>query len=166
LDLRKLFKGPVRDKDTQMEYSSSKLDVSIRSEYMEQILAQLRRYHIPGETVTVEIREIGQSEGHPVFQGMLRLVSWQRKAVVRLLLGFPLIESSVRKAIAASWLEDVSRFDGLWLHTSSQFGAEGLTHLRTLILTLESVESSPAGRGVPEVDDNNVEAVSRFRDGS
>jgi hypothetical protein len=97
---------------------------------------------------------------------MLRLISWQRKSVVRLLLGFPLIESSVRKAIAASWLEDVSRFDGLWLHTSSQFGAEGLTHLRTLILTLESVEASSAARGVPEVDDDDVEPMSRFSNGS
>ena len=163
--MRKLFRGPARDKDTQMEYSSSKLDVSIRSEYMEQILAQLRRYHIPGETVTVEIREVGQVDGHPVFQGMLRLVSWQRKAVVRLLLGFPLLESSVRKAIATTWLEDVSRFEGLWLHTSSQFGGDGLTHLRTLILTLESVEASAAERGVPEVDEAN-EATSRFRNGT
>ena len=165
MDLRKLFKGPVRDKDTQLEYSSSKLDVSIRSEYMEQILAQLRRYQIPGEIVTVEIRETGQFEGHPVFQGVLRLVSWQRKPVVRLLLGFPLIESSVRKAISTTWLEDVSHFDGLWLHTSNQFGAEGMTHLRTLILTLESVESSAAGRGVPEVDEA-IEATSRLRNGS
>lgn len=165
MDFRKLFKGPPRDKDTQLEYSSSKLDLSIRSEYMEQILAQLRRYHIPGDTVTVEIREVGQFEGHPVFQGMLRLVGWQRKAVVRLLLGFPLIEASVRKAIAASWLEDVSRFEGLWLHTSSQFGTEGLTHLRTLIVTLESVEASATRTAVPEVDDED-DAVSRLRSGT
>lgn len=165
MDFRKLFRGPARDKDTQLEYSSSKLDVSIRSEYMEQILGQLRRYHIPGETVTVEIREVGQVEGHPVFQGILRLVSWQRKPVVRLLLGLPLLESSVRKAISTTWLEDVSHFDGLWLHASSQFGAEGMTHLRTLILTLESVEASATGRGVPEVDED-VEAMSRLRNGT
>ena len=164
MDLRKLFRGPVRDKDTQLEYSSSKLDVSIRSEYMEQILAQLRRYQIPGETVTVEIREVGLSEGHPVFQGILRLVGWQRKPVVRLLLGLPLLESSVRKAISTTWLEDVSHFEGLWLHTSSQFGAEGMTHLRTLILTLESIESDAANRGVPEVDED--EPTSRFRNGA
>lgn len=151
MDLRKLFRTPVRDKDTQLEYSSSKLDVSIRSEYMEQILTQLRRYGISSDVVVVEIREAGQFEGHPVFQGALRLIAWQRKPVLRLLLGLPLIESSVRKAIDTTWLSDLSHFDGLWLHPSPEFGQQGAAELRNLILSLESGAVNGLG-AVPGLD--------------
>ena len=70
-----------------MEFGSSKLDTSIRSEYMEQVLGQLKRFGIPNDMVRVEIGEAGLSEdGHPMFHAMLRIDAWQRKPGVRLLL--------------------------------------------------------------------------------
>jgi hypothetical protein len=139
LDLRKLFGSPA-DADTQMEYGSSKLDISIRSEYMEQVLEQLRRFGVPADMVTVDIVEAGMStDGHPVFQAMLRVVAWQRKPAVRLLLGLPLLELNVRKALQRTWLDEVSHFSGLWLQSSSELKATtASTEIRSLIHLLEA----------------------------
>jgi hypothetical protein len=61
-------------------------------------------------------------------------------------------------------VEDVSHFDGLWLHPSSQFDAQGAAELRGIILALESVASGERG-SVPGLDEG-IDAVQRIHNGS
>ena len=141
---KKLFRQPAAD--TQMEFGSSKLDTSIRSEYMEQVLGQLKRFGIPPDMVMVEIGEAGLSDdGHPKFHAMLRIVAWQRKPGVRLLLGLPLLEHSIRKALEATWLHEVSQFGGVWLQPSGLLdGGVAGSEIRGMIQALEAIGSAPA----------------------
>ncbi|ROZ69358.1 hypothetical protein EEB15_22830 [Ramlibacter sp. WS9] len=140
---KNLFRQPAAD--TQMEFGSSKLDTSVRSEYMEQVLAQLKRFGIPPDMAMVEIGEAGMSEqGHPIFHAMLRIVAWQRKPGVRLLLGLPLLEHNIRKALEATWTAEVSDFGGVWLQPSGllEDGAAA-AEIRGMIHALEAIGSAP-----------------------
>lgn len=49
---------------------------------------------------------------------MLQLQGWERQAAFRTMLGLPMLKDRVRRALSGSWLQDVSRFGGLWLHAS------------------------------------------------
>jgi hypothetical protein len=140
---KRLFRQPAAD--TQMEFGSSKLDTSIRSEYMEQVLGQLKRFGIPADMVKVEIGEAGMSDdGHPMFHAMLRIVAWQRKPGVRLLLGLPLLEHSIRKALEATWLNEVSQFGGVWLQPSGLLdGGTAGSEIRGMIQALEAIGQAP-----------------------
>jgi hypothetical protein len=150
LVFKRLFRQPAAD--TQMEYSSSKLDTSLRSEYLEQVILQLRRFGIPAELVTIDIQEAGPaSDGQPVFQAMLRLVGWQKKACVRLLLGLPLLELNIRRALDATWLVDISHFGGIWLQPTADLDV-GAPELRAMILALEA-GLPEAGIALPRMDD-------------
>lgn len=141
---KKLFRQPAAD--TQMEFSSSKLDTSVRSEYMEQVLGQLKRFGIPPDMAMVEIGEAGISEqGHPIFHAMLRIVAWQRKPGVRLLLGLPLLEHNIRKALESTWTAEVSDFGGVWLQPSALLeDGEAAAEIRGMIHALEAIGAAPA----------------------
>ena len=117
MDLRKIFHPP--EADTEVEYGSSELESNIRAEYRSQVLDQLARFGITPEVVSVDMRAAGFIEGRAVFLAMLKLVAWERKQGVRLLLGLPLLEIHVRRAIQGTWLVEASHFGGLWLHPSS-----------------------------------------------
>ena len=118
MDLRKLFQTP--ETDTDIEYGSPKAGDSVPGEYRAEVRRQLKRFGVPSELVSIDIRTAGSADGKPVFMVMLRLVNWQQRPGVRLLLGLPILELNARKAIQASWLSEVSHFGGLWLHPSSQ----------------------------------------------
>jgi hypothetical protein len=76
---------------------------------------------------------------------MLRLVQWHRASAVRLLLGLPILETRLRRALKGSWVLDVSHFNGLWLHTSGQLqDARAMQELRELVLGIEKMDSKPA----------------------
>lgn len=140
---KNLFRQPAVD--TQMEFGSSKLDTSVRSEYMEQVLGQLKRFGIPPDMAMVEIGEAGMSEqGHPIYHAMLRIVAWQRKPGVRLLLGLPLLEHNIRKALETTWTAEVSDFGGVWLQPSGllEDGAAA-AEIRGMIHALEAIGSAP-----------------------
>lgn len=143
---KKLFR-PAPAADTRMEYAQSKLDTSIRAEYMEQVLNQLQRFGVPQGMVAVEVGESGLSpEGQPMFHAMLKLVSWHRKPGVRLLLGLPLLEYNIRKALETSWLGDISKFSGLWLQPSAVLEKEGAAaEIRSMIIALESIGAESGG---------------------
>ena len=123
MDLRKLFHPP--EADTELEYGSSELETSVRAEYKRHVLDQLARFGVPAEVVSVDMRAGGSVEGKAVYLAMVRLIAWQHKPCVRLLLGLPLIEINVRKAVGSSWLSEVTHFGGLWLHPSSQLHGSG-----------------------------------------
>lgn len=137
MDLRKLFHAP--EADTEMEFGSSELEMSIRTEYRQHVQDQLARFGIPPDVADVEMRDAGIFEGQPVFLAMVRLVRWRRKPSLRLLLGLPLLELNVRRALQNTWLVGVSHFGGLWLHPSSQLAhTNAAAEIRTLVAVLES----------------------------
>ena len=141
-----------------MEFGSSKLDTSIRSEYMEQVLGQLKRFGIPPDMVTVEIGEAGLSDdGHPMFHAMLRIVAWQRKPGVRLLLGLPLLEHSIRKALDATWLSEVSHFGGVWMQPSGLLdNGAAASEIRGMIHALEAIGPAPVPGTTPGAEDSSA----------
>ena len=145
MDLRKIFHTP--EADTEVEYGSSELESSIRAEYRSQIMDQLARFGIPPQFVSVDMRAAGFIEGRAVFLAMLKLIAWERKPGVRLLLGLPLLEVQVRRAIQGTWLVEASHFGGLWLHPSSQLqrshAAAQIQHLLIEIETDDAAASSP-----------------------
>lgn len=154
MDLRKLFHAP--EADTEMEYGSSELEKSVRSEYQQQIQEQLARFGVPPDVAVVEMRHAGIFEGLPVMLAMVRLIAWQRKPAMRLLLGLPLLELNVRRTLQSTWLVDVSHFGGLWLHPSSQLErSNAAAEIRTLIAGFES-EGSEAQETLPHLDEEQA----------
>jgi hypothetical protein len=84
---------------------------------------------------------------------MLRLVSWERTSAIRLLLGLPILESRLRRAVRGSWLREVSHFGGVWVHASGQMqDPDAMEDLRTLILETErrdqELSQPPSGSDV------------------
>jgi hypothetical protein len=64
---------------------------------------------------------------------------------VRLLLGLPILESRLRRALKGSWMYDVSHFSGVWLHASGQLqDTPAMQDLRELVVEIEKMESEPA----------------------
>lgn len=143
-DLRKLFvremrarKGQGLDPDSDYHPSDRQGD-GLEVEYQSLIATQFRRLGIATGCVTVEVRKLGRApDGYDVFVGMVRLETWERESALRMLLGLPLLESKVRKAVRGTWLADYSHFGGLWLHSAEQLHSmPGARELRDLLLQL------------------------------
>lgn len=142
-DIRKLFaresrvpdSAPGHDPDSDYHHASGE---GLEVEYAQLIAAQLRRSGISLRCTTVEVRKLGHApDGFDVFVGMLRLHRWDRGPALRLLVGLPLLETRVRRAVRSTWLADYSHFGGLWLHASEQLqSSPGPTELRQLLLAL------------------------------
>jgi hypothetical protein len=153
IDLKKFFvrsaAHPHADHDIDPDsdyHPSDKGGDGLEVEYQSLIATQFRRWGIPPACITIEVRRLGQApDGFDVFVGMVRLVRWDRDAVLRVLLGLPLLETKVRKTVRATWLADFSHFAGLWLHASEHMQAGG--ELRDLITQLTPFPSSSAAAG-------------------
>ena len=154
-DLRKLFVREVRahkgheiDPDSDYHPSDRKGD-GLEVEYQTLIATQFRRWGIAPGCVTVEVRQLGRApDGYDVFVGMVRLARWERATALRILLGLPLLESKVRKAVRGTWLADYSHFGGLWLHASEQLhSTAGVGELRDLLMQLVPPPAPGPGAG-------------------
>lgn len=166
-DLKKLFareerarKGEAQEADSEYHPSDRK-GVGLEVEYQTLIATQFRRWGILPSSVTVEVRKIGQApDGYDVLVGMVRLSHWDRISGLRLLLGLPLLEHKVRKAVRGTWLADFSHFGGLWLHASEQLHASGagMTELRDLLVHL--VPPSPPSAASGAAQDSQGYATS------
>lgn len=153
-DLRKLFareararKGEALEADSDYHPSDRK-GVGLEVEYQTLIATQFRRWGIATGAVTIEVRKIGHApDGFDVLVGMVRLAQWDRTSALRVLVGLPLLEHKVRKAVRGTWLADFSHFGGLWLHASEQLhgDAAGMGELRDLLMQL--VPPSPPSPG-------------------
>ncbi|MGE4239711.1 hypothetical protein [Ramlibacter sp.] len=146
-DFRKLFARRARPKRTRharatrdareadSDFNSSAAGRGLEVEYKNVIALQLRKWGIDPACVTVDVRRLGRApDGFDVFIGMLRMEKWQRQSSVHSLLGLPLLEHSVRKAVRSTWLLEFSHFGGLWMHSSEQLHATGqLGELRELL---------------------------------
>lgn len=143
-DLRKLFAHEARARDGAPDpdsdfHPSDRKGEGVEPEYQSLIASQFRRMGIAPGCVTIEVRKIGQSpEGLDVLVGLVRLVRWDHDSALRVLLGLPLLEAKLRRALRSTWLADFSYFGGLWLHSSEQLHADGdaMSELRHLLREL------------------------------
>ena len=111
---------------------------ALSSEYERQIALVLRRWGIAESCASIEIIHVGEGpDGRQVFAALVRILAWERRPALRLLLGLPLLERKVRKTIRAHWISELSHFAGVWLHASERL-AEGAanTDLRHLIASI------------------------------
>lgn len=93
----------------------------LETDYQGLIASHFRRWGVSNHCITIEVRKIGQApDGFDVFVGLVRLVRWERESALRVMLGVPLLEAKIRKAVRATWLADYSHFGGLWLHASER----------------------------------------------
>lgn len=126
LDLKKLFSrhaaSASRDQDPDSDYHpSQKPGDGLEVEYQRLIAHQFRRWGISSACTTVEVKRLGHApDGFDVLIGMVRMTRWERISGLRMLLGLPLLEGKIRKAVRATWLADYSHFAGLWVHASEQ----------------------------------------------
>src|SRR5437868_2140894 len=80
---------------------------SIEAEYERIIAEQLERMGTEGLT-TLEVTYAGDAhDGLGIYRAMIRLAHWERKSVIRLLLGLPLLQYKLTRVLAASWLPEV-----------------------------------------------------------
>lgn len=143
MDLLKIFQRGSHEDSPQTEVNPAGDDGDgLEAELHMAVAEQLARGGISEDGITIEIRCLGRGiDGRNVYVAMLRLVKWEPRSAVRLLLGLPLLQAKVRRVLRGSWIHDVSHFAGLWLHPSGQFEESGAMHgLRNLILRIEDLQ--------------------------
>jgi hypothetical protein len=93
----------------------------LRAELEQQVVQVLRRAGIDLSCVAVEVSHqstIGPQRT-PQLACMLRIVQWERRSALRLLLGLAHIERAMRRTVDSSWLAHSIHFGGVWLHAST-----------------------------------------------
>lgn len=146
LGLRKLLQREPDDASPATDFDESGQSIDdIAEEYRALVIDQLIRGGVSPGCVEIEIRRSGRVlDGRHVFVAMVRLIHWERHSAVRLLLGFPILESRLRRTVRGSWLRDLSHFGGVWLHTSGQLqDSVTMQDLRAVLLDLEQHDSRP-----------------------
>ena len=123
----------------------------LEAEYLKVLEPELRGWGIPERCATLQVQQVGHTpHGRGIFVGVIRLVAWERRPALRLLLGLPFLERRVRQALSTRWLLDVSHFGGLWLHASDklQHGEAG-RELRELMAEVADARAGARQRPAP-----------------
>ena len=130
---------PAEQESAQTHYSSQLAGEGLEREYEELVRAQLVRLGVPLENVEVEVRSAGtMQDGRKVYLAMVRLVKWEARTTLRLLVALPLLEAKTRQSLETTWLMDVSHFGGIWVHASSSLrNGEVMGDIREAIKLLE-----------------------------
>lgn len=141
IDLRRLFQRDARDSypSTGIAPGPHHPIAELQGEYGAVVRALFARAGITPQSVHLDLRHLGSApDERPVFLAMVRLVAWDRPSSLRLSLGLPLLERSLRRQLRGSWLLEVSHFGGLWLHASTplQEDPDALRELRALVVSL------------------------------
>jgi hypothetical protein len=113
-------------------------DETVANEYTRLVANVLRGWGVPEECAAVDVHQMGEmAGGRKVYVAAVRLVSWERKAGLRLLLGLPFLERKIRKTAGAHWVAEVSHFAGVWLNATDRINDMGAqADLRQLLVTL------------------------------
>jgi hypothetical protein len=160
VDVLKLFHlAPVADEDpeTRVNPDDQRGD-DLESEFQDAILEQLARGGVTADCVAIDVRPLGRAaDGRQVYLALLRLTRWEETSAVRLLLGLPLLQAKIRKAVQSSWLDEVAHFSGLWVHPSGQFEeTAAMNDLRNMIVHLEQVRARAAPPNAPAAPEQSV----------
>lgn len=122
-----------------LEDTSGGLD----AEYRRMVTSHLERLGVPPECAVVEVEQLEDERGKQAFVATICLIAWERNAVLRVLLGLPLLDKKIRKAAEVSWAADVSVFKGVQLRVAeSLHDARGTSELRHLVVSLTGAERS------------------------
>jgi hypothetical protein len=110
----------------------------LEADYQRLVEHHLRRWGVPESCASVEIQQIEQRKGRrDIFVATISLDAWDRDGVLRVLLGLPLLDKKIRKAVPALWLGEVSEFRGVQLRVSPALGeAAPTSELRQLVVSL------------------------------
>ena len=155
----------------QTHYGSQLSGEGLEREYEEVVWAQLARLGIPHETVEVEVRPAGtMKDGRSVYLCMVRLVTWDARTSLRLLVALPLLEAKTRQSLDTTWLTDVSHFGGLWVHAATAVRTgEVLGDIRDAVVRLELGAAAAEAGGAEGGWSASVQAAlddpERFRSG-
>jgi hypothetical protein len=123
-----------------LEDTSGGLD----AEYRRMVMSHLDRLGVPPDCAVVEVDELDAERGKSVFVATICLVAWDRNAVVRVLLGLPLLDKKIRKAAEVSWAADVSVFKGVQLRVApSLHSSRATSELRHLVVSLTATGRPP-----------------------
>ena len=119
----------------------------LEAEYQRLVEHHLRRWGVGEHCAHVEIQQLEQRKGRrEVFVATIVLSGWDRNAVLRVLIGLPMLDKKVRQAVTALWLADVSEFQGVLLKVMPALQeAPATTELRHLLVSLTG-SREPAGR--------------------
>jgi hypothetical protein len=107
---------------------------TLEGEYQRLVHELLARCGVPDGVVAIEVRQQEARRKKPTLVAELTLQRWERDAALRVLVGLPLLERKIRKALPALWVADVSTFEGLTLKVSpALLEARPLTELRQVL---------------------------------
>lgn len=116
------------------------------AEYSKIVEAEMRRMGIPESLASLQVTQVASTpQGRGVYAAHIRLMKWQEGPAVRLLLGLPLLERSVRKKMESHWVLEMSHFAGLWLQAAD--GAQGTQAARDIRMCLDQLKRSPSTYG-------------------
>jgi hypothetical protein len=119
----------------------------LEAEYQRLVEHHLRRWGVGEHCAHVEIQQMERRKGRrEVFVATIVLSAWDRNAVLRVLIGLPMLDKKVRQSVAALWLADVSEFQGVLLKIMPALHeAPATTELRHLLVSLTGTRE-PASR--------------------
>ena len=107
---------------------------TLEGEYQRLLYEILLRCGVPPGVVVVEVHEQRTRARKPAFIAELTLQRWDRDAVLRVLIGLPLLERAIRRDMSTLWVADVSTFAGLRLQGSPALqAAQPLRELRRVL---------------------------------
>lgn len=125
---------------------------TLDAEYQRLIVNQLARWGVSERLVSVKVHQAGRRK-KPVFSAVLTIQGWERDAVLRVLIGLPLLERKVRRAVADLWIADVSTFDGLLVRIAPQLHeSPACSELRQLLVSITGGRPQRVKAGVGDDD--------------
>lgn len=135
---------PEYQTDYQTDYQAlGHASGGLEAEYQRLVEHHLHRWGVDASCATVEIQVEKRRGRKDVFVATVCIEAWQRNAVLRVLLGLPLLDKKIRQAVSALWLADVSEFRGVLLKVSPALHeAAASAELRELLVSLTGTRSS------------------------
>ena len=117
------------------------------AEYSKVVEEEMHRMGIPASLASLQVTQVAMTpQGRGVYAAHIRLLKWHGGPAVRLLLGLPILDRSVRKRLQAHWVLEMSHFAGLWLQAAD--GAQGADAVRDIRGCLDQLKRSASHYGV------------------
>lgn len=134
--------------DSGPETEAPSSESSLEAEYLAVAQEQLGRLGIPEDVVSAAVQLVGTAtDGRDIYLVRLKVTSWNRPVVLRVLLGVGMLEWKMRCRLAGTWLPEVSHFEGVAVRVSSRLHrGEPAMQLRA---ALEELRSAPGCRHLP-----------------